>query len=94
MTEIQPHSNESNDEVDKLIPTNMDEAFAVDGSRRLLEGIWNPEDPEWKEEFEAHRLLMDAGMVQPAVNIDKIRNEVAALDQARKAIDEIFDGSE
>ncbi len=94
MTEIQPQGNEANDEANKLIPTNIDEAFAVDGARRALGGTWNPDDPGWKEEFEAHRLLMDAGMVQPAVDIDKIRNAVADLDQARKAIDDIFDGSE
>lgn len=94
MTEIQPQGNEANDKADKLIPTNMDEAFVVDGARRALVGIWNPDDPKWKEEFEAHRLLMEAGMVQPAVDLDKIRKNVADLEQARKAIDEIFDGSE
>lgn len=94
MTEIQPQGNESNDEADKLIPTNMDEAFVADGARRALVGTWNPDNPDWKEEFEAHRLLMEAGVVEPVVDLSSIRNAVADLDEARKAVDDIFDGSE
>ncbi len=90
MTEFKPQDNEPSDEADKLVPADMDEAFIADGARRVLEGIWNPEDPAWREAYEAHRLLMDAGMVEPAVDLDKIAKAVVDLDEARKSVDEAF----
>lgn len=92
MTEFQPHDSESDDEEGKLIPTNMDEAFAVDGARRNLEGVWNPEDPAWKEAYESHRLMMEAGLTEPAVDIDKVSKAIADLSNVRKAVDEVFNG--
>ena len=94
MTESQPQNSEPDNEADKLTPVNMDEAFVVDGARRDLEGVWNPDDSEWKEEYEAHRLMMKAGLAEPTVDLDKIRDAVANLDEARKAVDDVFDGSE
>ena len=94
MTEFQHRNNESDDEASELIPADMDEAFAVDGARRHLGDAWNPDDPAWKEEYEAHRLLMEAGLTEPAINLDKIRQAVVDIDQARKAVDEVFDDEE
>lgn len=37
---------------------------------------------------------MEAGLVEPAVDLNKIRSAVANIDGARKAVDDIFDGSE
>ena len=91
MTEFQPPNNESSDETDKLVPADMDEAFIADGARRTLEGVWNPEDADWKEGYEAHRLLMDAGMVEPAVDLDKIAKAVADMNEARKLVDAVFE---
>lgn len=89
MTEIQPQGNESNDEVAKLIPTDMDEAFAVDIARRVLGGMWNPEDPAWKAECVVHDLALEAGLAEPMVDLDEIRSVVADLDKARKAVDDV-----
>ena len=94
MTESQPQNSEPDNKADKLIPENMDEAFIVDGARRALEGVWNPDNPEWKDEYEAHRLIMEAGLTEPAVDLDKIRDAATSLDEARKAVDDVFDGSE
>lgn len=94
MIESQHQNSEPDDEADKLIPTNMDEAFAVDGARRALDGTWNPDDPAWKEEYEAHRLMMEAGLTEPAVNLDKVRQAVADIDEARNAVDEAFGDQE
>ncbi|MNH58459.1 hypothetical protein D3C85_1187070 [compost metagenome] len=93
MTESQPQNSESNNE-NGLTPGSMEEAFALDGARRNLDGVWNPEDPEWKEAYEVQRMMIEAGLTEPAVNLDKLREAVSDLAEARQAIDEVFDGKD
>ncbi len=76
MTEFQPSNSEPSNE-GGLAPGSMEEAFIADGVRRTLGDTWNPEDPDWKEAYEAHRMLMEAGLTEPAVNLDKIREIIA-----------------
>lgn len=87
MTEFQPR----NDDVDKLIPADLDEAFVIDGARRVLEGVWDPDNSEWREEYEAHRLLTEAGMVEPGVDLDRVAQAVADIKTARDLVDAVFE---
>ena len=72
------------------MPGSMEEAFVADGARRTLGDTWNPGDPEWKEDFEAHRMLHEAGLAGPSVNLDAIREALSDLDEARQKVDAVF----
>lgn len=90
MTEFQPNNIEPRDE-NTLTPGSMEESFTADGMRRTLDGTWNPEDPEWEEAYEAHRLLLEAGLTKPAVNLDNVRRATSEINEARKLVDNVFE---
>jgi nitrate reductase NapE component len=83
MTEFQPKDGKEESDNGGVIPGSMEEDFAVDSARRVLGETWNPEDPKWREAFEAHRLLSEAGVEKPKVDLNKIR-QAGADTESRK----------
>lgn len=94
MNESHPDSNDPSNqanELNEIISADREEAIVAEETSNMLEGMWNPEDPQWQQDYQAHQLMHQAGLSEPGVNLDKIQQATDQLDQARRAVDDAFD---